>query len=189
VTPSPRDPTVDLALPLVNAASRTASDSEAEVLDLFDRCAPQLLRYVASFGLRAEEAEDVVQEVFLALFRHLALGRDQTNLTGWLFRVAHNLALKQRQHLRRRLSHAWDGAIRGTVDPAPSPETRLVQDERRQRLWAVVQALPDRDRRCVFLRAEGLTYREIATTLSLSLGGVAKSLARSMTRLVNADGG
>jgi RNA polymerase sigma-70 factor (ECF subfamily) len=49
--------------------------------------------------------------------------------------------------------------------------------------------LPERERRCLFLRAEGLTYRDIATALSLSLGGVAKALTRAMTRLVHADGG
>jgi len=41
----------------------------------------------------------------------------------------------------------------------------------------------------LFLRAEGLGYRDIAKTLNISLGGVAKSLARTMTRLTNADGG
>jgi RNA polymerase sigma-70 factor (ECF subfamily) len=59
--------------------------------------------------------------------------------------------------------------------------------ERRQRLLAVFRALPERDRRCLSLRAEGLRYREIADALGMSLGGVAKSLARSMTRMVNAD--
>ena len=53
----------------------------------------------------------------------------------------------------------------------------------------VVQALPARDRRCLLLRAEGLRYRDIANTLGMSLGGVAKSLARSIGRLVNADRG
>ncbi|MGH9142681.1 MAG: RNA polymerase sigma factor [Vicinamibacterales bacterium] len=70
-----------------------------------------------------------------------------------------------------------------------NPETRLVQHERQRRLRSVVHALPDRERHCLFLRAQGLTYRDIAKTLSLSLGGVAKALTRAMTRLVNADGG
>jgi len=53
----------------------------------------------------------------------------------------------------------------------------------------VIRALPARDRHCLFLRAEGLRYRDIAETLGMSLGGVAKSLARSVTRLMNADRG
>jgi len=53
----------------------------------------------------------------------------------------------------------------------------------------VIRALPPRDRRCLLLRAEGLRYRDIADTLGMSLGGVAKSLARSIARLVHVDRG
>ena len=48
---------------------------------------------------------------------------------------------------------------------------------------AVLRAMPERDRQCVYLRAEGLRYREIANVLGMSLGGVAKSLARAIARL------
>jgi RNA polymerase sigma-70 factor (ECF subfamily) len=191
VAASSRDSVVDLAL-FPAEASATIGGSKSDILQLFDRCAPQLLHYVASFGLGPEETEDIVQETFLALFRHLLLGRSQANLIGWLFQVAHNLALKQRGKIRRRLAAQdfWnDTLVYEPVDPAPNPETRLVQRERHRRLQSVVHALPERERRCLFLRAEGLTYRDIAKTLSLSLGGVAKSLTRAMTRLVNADGG
>jgi RNA polymerase sigma-70 factor (ECF subfamily) len=149
------------------------------------------LRYAGSFGLGIEESEDIVQEAFLALYRHLSLSRDGTSLVGWLFRVVHNLALKHRRTMGRRpVHHSWDDPlVRPQVDPAPNPELQVVHGERRRRLRAVVAALPDRERRCLVLRSEGLTYREIATALSLSLGAVAKSLARAMTRLAYADGG
>ncbi len=161
------------------------------MLALFDECAPPLMRYVASFGLNAEETEDVVQDTFLALFRHLNLNRDQSNLHGWLFQVAHNLALKKRERLFKQLrtvdSHAT--ATRLPVDPAPDPEERLMRHERGQRLRAVFDALPERERRCLYLRAEGLTYRDIARALSVSLGTVSKAMSRALTRLMNADRG
>ena len=47
----------------------------------------------------------------------------------------------------------------------------------------VVQALPERDRQCVSMRAEGVTYRTIAQELGMSLGGVAKAIARAAARL------
>jgi len=131
----------------------------------------------------------VVQEVFLALFRHLLLDRSRRNLTGWLFQVSHNLALKQRKRIQRQVTTSWDDGVDQPVDPAPNPEAQLSQHERRQRLLPVIQALPPRDRRCLRLRAEGLRYRDIANTLGMSLGGVAKSLARSIARLVHVDRG
>jgi RNA polymerase sigma-70 factor (ECF subfamily) len=191
VDSSSPDSIVDLSLLPAQIASGQAAGVESDVLVLFDRCAPQLLRYVSSLGLSAVETEDVVQEVFLALFRHLRLGRDASNLTGWLFRVAHNLALRQRNKVRRRRAHDARGetVLRQQIDPSPDPETQLAQAERRRRLRAVLDALPERDRRCVFLRAEGLSYRDIGAALCVSLGTVAKSLTRAMTRLANADGG
>jgi RNA polymerase sigma-70 factor (ECF subfamily) len=59
---------------------------------------------------------------------------------------------------------------------------------RRERLLAVVEALPEVDRRCIYLRAEGLRYREIVEVLGISLGAVALSLERSLARLRRADG-
>ena len=73
------------------------------------------------------------------------------------------------------------------VDPTPSPEEEVSAAQRRHRLLAVVQALPDNDQSCLRLRAEGLRYREIATVLGISLGAVSISLTRSLARLTRAD--
>jgi RNA polymerase sigma-70 factor (ECF subfamily) len=183
------DSVLDLSLIAVDRTPATAADADEEVLLLFDRHAHSLLRYVGSFGLCVEEAEDVVQEVFLALYRHLRLDRSRRNLAGWLFQVAHNLALKQRKRTLRRALAPFDAAVHQPLDPALDPEARLGERQRCQRLVPVIRALPPRDRRCLLLRAAGLRYRDIADTVGLSLGGVAKSLARSLTRLVNAERG
>lgn len=184
-------PAIELPLPASLGADRstTLDAVRDDVLQLFDECAPRLRRYVRSFGLSAEATEDVVQEVFLSLFRHLRLGRSQRNLRGWLFRVAHNLSLKQyRRHRRHGGGDAWDAAkVEHLVDPSANPEEQLAGEQRRRRLHSVLRALPERDRRCLRLRAEGLCYRDIAGTLGISLGSVAKSVARAITRLTNAD--
>jgi RNA polymerase sigma-70 factor (ECF subfamily) len=181
---------ISLPANLIGYGAESTASTHDDVLVLFDECARGLRRYVASFGLTTEVTEDVVQEVFLQLFRHLRLERSRANLRGWIFRVGHNLALKQRAKTARR--HRWEGTwdvtlVERVIDPAASPEQQLADGRRVRRLRAVVRALPERDRHCLFLRAEGLRYRDIARTLDLSLGGVAKSLARTMTRLMNAD--
>jgi RNA polymerase sigma-70 factor (ECF subfamily) len=188
---SSKDP-FSLSMPasLAGYGAESSASVQNEVLRLFDECAPRLRRYVASFGLGAEGTEDVVQEVFLQLFRHLLLGRSRGNLRGWIFQVGHNLALKQRAKTTRRqkTESSWDPSLVDVVvDPGANPEQLLVEDRRGRRLRSVMLALPDRDRQCVYLRAEGLRYREIAKTLDISLGAVAKALTRAMTRLLNAD--
>jgi RNA polymerase sigma-70 factor, ECF subfamily len=176
-------------LGVLDDSTQTAESIEQEVLVLFDRCAPSLLRYLASLGLTAEETEDILQDVFFSLFRHLRLGRSRSHLKGWLFRVAHNQAMKHRgrRQRQRTLAATNEAALAAYPDPAPSIESQLVERQRQQRLVSVMNALSQRDRQCLFLRAEGLRYRDIAAALGISLGGVAKIVARAMTRLVNAD--
>jgi|HubBroStandDraft_6_1064221.scaffolds.fasta_scaffold222339_2 RNA polymerase sigma-70 factor (ECF subfamily) len=155
-----------------------------EVTALFDQFRSPLLRYLSSFGLALQDSEEVLQEVFLALFQHLDRGRARGSIRGWLFRVAHNLALKRRNRARRD-SETWveSGAVGLARDPCPNPEDQLASSQTQRHLMAVVEALPEQDRRCLFLRAEGLRYREIAEILDMSLGGVSLSLARSLARL------
>lgn len=163
-------------------------DADVTVVELFTECGLPLHRYIGSFGIGGPDTEDVVQDVFLSLFRHLQQGRSQHNLKGWLFTVAHNLALKHRARNKR---HRWidgDPSQAGEpIDPATHADDDLARLERQARLLRVLRALPEQDRRCLRLRAEGFQYREIAELTGLSLGGVAKSLARSMVRMENAD--
>jgi RNA polymerase sigma-70 factor, ECF subfamily len=171
------------ALAVTEVANRGV-ELENEVVDLFDRFRDPLLRYMLGFGLTIPDGEEVIQDVFVALFQHLQGGKSRANLRGWLFRVAHNLALKRRSRSRRS-PEVWSEASTGDLraDPSPSPEDQFANTQIRHRLMAVVRALPEQDRRCLALRAEGLRYREIAGILNMSLGAVSLSLARSLTRI------
>jgi RNA polymerase sigma-70 factor, ECF subfamily len=182
-------PVLELPLPvLLPGRAATLDAAQRDVLSLYDEHAPPLLRYARSFGLSDEAAEDVVQDVFVALFRHLVLDRPRHNLAGWLFRVTRNLSLKQRRRAGATPTDALtDFLLERLVDPSDTPEERLAFDRRSHRLRAVVRALTPRDRQCVYLRSEGLSYRQIATALGMSLGSVAKSLTRAFGRLANAD--
>jgi RNA polymerase sigma-70 factor, ECF subfamily len=173
------------------ASSRPASELELRVVGLFDESRDSLLRYVVSLGLSISDGEEIIQEVFLALFRHLQLGRSDNNLLGWLFRVAHNLALKQRNanYKLQRKYHPDGELIERLSDPTPNPEEQFMRSQRQERLRAVLQALPEQDRCCLHLRAEGLRYREIAGILEMSLGAVSISLSRALARLGRADEG
>jgi RNA polymerase sigma-70 factor (ECF subfamily) len=166
-----------------------ASTVEDEVLSLFDQLQPRLLRYALSFGLPREDGEDVIQETFMALFSHLQKDRSRENLPGWLFRVTHNLALKQRKKSRREIP-VIDSSLELDVefsDSALSQEQQMLHGERHLRLLSGVRALPEKDQRCLRLRAEGLRYRQIATVLGISLGSVSLSITRSLARLERLD--
>ncbi len=170
--------------------SHAHSDLESVVIHLFDQFQGRVLGYILKCGLPFHDAEDIVQETFLALFRHLEHGRPRSNLNGWLFRVAHNLALKRRgaiQAKERKLVD--DGVLAQQPCPNPNAEEEFSFSQTQQRLRAIIQALPELDQRCLYLRAEGLKYRQIAEVLGISLGGVSLSLSRSLARMMRATGG
>jgi RNA polymerase sigma-70 factor (ECF subfamily) len=175
------------------AAARDAGPSsdatQAQVLELFDAAAVGLRRYVQSCGVPPDAAEDIVQDAFVALFRHLRHGGGSDNLRGWLVQVSHRLALKYRERQAKRHRHesprGWELTER-VADTGPDPAARLASREERRRLIGVFNALPELDRRCLSLRAEGLRYREIAAALGISLGSVAKSVTRAVSRLSRA---
>jgi RNA polymerase sigma-70 factor (ECF subfamily) len=188
----PADPTAPAALHVLAAADDRAdhhsSRREEEVVALFDQFRDPLLRYLVSFGLTIPDGEEVIQEVFLALFQHLQRGKSRAHLRGWVFRVAHNIALKRRSRARRSLEvlkQREAGEL--AIDPAPNPEAQLLNSQYQQRLLAVLQALPEQARQCLSLRAEGLRYREIAQILGMSLGAVSLSLAQSLAKFARAS--
>lgn len=189
---APRELACDLALLTAGPEARSSGlEIACEVTTLFEQYRDPLLRYAVSFGVPVSDAEEIVQEVFLALFRHLQMGRPRHNLRGWIFRVAHNLTLKRR-HANSRFPPAaieQDGSSVERPDPAANPEDACSEAQRQQRLLAVVRALPEVDQSCLRLRAEGLRYREIARVLGISLGGVSMSIARSLSKLIRADRG
>lgn len=187
-----QDSTIELPYSSATDAPVSAAASgipvEEEVMLLFDQMRSRLLRYVLSLGVYPHDGEDIIQEVFLSLFRHLQLGRSRANLRGWVFRVAHNLALKHRngkQKLQARMNPD-SSLVEIHLDPATNPEEQLADIQRRTRLLAIVHALPEQDQWCLYLRSEGLRYREIARALEMSLGAVSNSLTRSIARLERA---
>ena len=159
------------------------TETQLDSTALCEQSRAPLFRYLRSLGLAPQDGEEVIQEVFLALLRHLAESKPHDNLRAWLFRVAHNLCRKTQQ---RNIFNV-PVAVADPTDPGPDPEQFAVLNQRHRNLAAVIRALPQRDRACLSLRAEGFRYREIAEVLDISLGAVAQSIERSILRLNRAD--
>src|SRR6202012_3810453 len=121
----------ELAFPAGTGSSTKPSQVEREVIDLFGQFRAPLLRYVISLGLSVHDGEEIIQEVFLALFRHLQQGKSRRNLRGWVFRVAHNLALRQRSANRRaqEMLDSNESVVNRQADAAPNPEEQFVNGQ------------------------------------------------------------
>ncbi len=178
----PSDPILDLPFLTGKDTARPCPQAAIEVAELFAQLRSPVLRYLLTFDLPVHDGEEVLQEVFLALFQHLQRGGGRSHLRGWVFRVAYNLALKWRQENQRQLTNTADSLADEHHDPSLNPEQQFAFVQHKARIRAVMRALPEIDRGCLALRAEGLRYREIAEILGMSLGAVSQSLARSLAR-------
>ncbi len=155
-----------------------ASDPKRIAAALFEQQRLSVFRYLVSLGLRPQVAGEIAQESFLRLYRHLrARGRNE-NLRGWIFRVAHNLAMNELKRAGTAEVEPLD-----EVDPNGDPEQALLQKERIRRMQAAISMLPRRQQECLHLRAEGLRYREIAEVLGMGISSVAESLQRALAAL------
>jgi RNA polymerase sigma-70 factor (ECF subfamily) len=153
--------------------------TEQSLPQLFTELRDPLCRYLLSLGLNPAEAEDAAQESFLRLCERLAREGPQNhaNIRGWLFRVAHNLARDNYRHSQRRPAEALEDnmeAVGASSDSRPTPEEHLLEREREKRLQAELNRLPEEQRHCLHLRAEGLRYREIAEVLGVGTSTVAE---------------
>ena len=121
------------------------------------------------------DAEDCFQETFLAALRAYPRLRDTSNLRGWLLTIAHRKAIDHHRANGRRPQPVADlGELAGaTVEP-----------ELDEGIWALVGALPPKQRAAVALRyGSDLPHAEIAAALGCSPEAARRSLHEGMKRL------
>ena len=146
---------------------RAAAGGDATAfLVIYDRLANRLYGYVLRRVRKPETAEDIVQEVFLALIRRGASYRARAPLSAFLFRIARN----------RVINHWRDARPSVELDerPAPAPAYAEIIDVRR-----ALEALPEKFREAIELATyEGLRYGEIAEVVGCPIGTVRSRIAR-----------
>ncbi len=115
-----------------------------------------------------------------------ALETPPANPRPWLFAVALNLARDEgRRALRQgRRLELLKGEAAGHA--APAPDVALEREERAAAVRRALEALTERDRAALLLKAEGFCYAEIAAALGLAPDSVGTTLARARRRLVEA---
>jgi RNA polymerase sigma-70 factor (ECF subfamily) len=157
-----------------------------EVIRLFDQTHAPLRRYLIFLGLSPEDADDCLQEAFLRLHKHFASLVDVTNVRGWLFQVAKNLARDRRKSAtmhRTSTSHREYERLTSAVDPQDTPEASLLKQERLEWFRSAVARLTPQQVECLQLRVAGLRYREIAAAMGINISSVGELVQRAMTRL------
>src|SRR5258708_1599950 len=165
------------------SGSMTLSD---RVLALFEQLHVPVFRYLLRKTRDSGQAEDITQETFLRLFRHLREDRLLDNPRAWLFTVANNLAIdasRNESHVKDLDETTWKKIEESRSGLQTDPEKLMLQRERLDRLHTAVLNLTRLQRECLHLRAEGLRYREIAGLLGISPSTLMDAVRRAALKL------
>lgn len=173
---------------LVLALRAGAEEAYEELIDLYQHPVYNLVcRLLNDTG----EASDVVQEVFLKVFRNIGGFRSNSSLKTWIYRIAVNEAYNHRRWFSRHQTRTLAGGPgdkeqpRDTfADPGPSPFDVTSDREVRALIESALAELNPKFRTVVVLRdVEGLSYEEIAAVLDLSMGTVKSRMVRGRDAL------
>jgi RNA polymerase sigma factor (sigma-70 family) len=150
---------------------------------LFDRYRPRLVAFARNMLRSAEDAEDVMQEVFVNAFRAIQADDRPIAVKPWLYRITRNRSLNE---LRRNTADAVESmdVFEGTTS------TTGEAVERRERIGEIVtdvKRLPEQQRAALLLREmEGLPYQQIADVLDTTVPSVKSLLVRARMGLAEA---
>lgn len=165
------------------ALFRAGSDEAFRVIH--DRYRQRLFAYVRQMlwtGPR-QDAEDLLQDVFVRAYGALRADARDVNLRAWLYRVAHNRCI---DHLRRPVPPAAD-----VFDLSRKPLRDPIEEAQRRddlsRLVEDVGRLPEQQRSALLMREiDGMSYADLATTLDVTVPAVKSLLVRARVGLVEA---
>lgn len=173
---------------LTGPREATAANIQADVEQAYRETRNEICSYLLCLGIPAAQAQEVAQEVYLRLYQTMSKGEQIMSLRAWLFRVAHNLGCKIRSSERAfcALPPDWDQRM---AAPTASPEQDVLGREKMRRVQQALDGLSPQQRNCLYLRSEGLRYREIAEVLGVSSSTVNEFLRRAITRLAEVANG
>jgi RNA polymerase sigma-70 factor (ECF subfamily) len=138
------------------------------------------------------DAFDIVQEVFLKVFKNIGNFRGSSSLKTWIYRIAVNEAYNHRRwfsrHQRREVALGPEEGVRthadSLADPSRTPFDQAADHETFALVEAALDKLNPKFRAVVVLRdIEDLSYEEIATVLNVSIGTVKSRILRGREAL------
>lgn len=159
---------------------RDAQGGDAEAFEqLLLRHERRLFGYMVRLSGNSSAAEDLLQEVFLAVYRHRARYRYPEPVRPWVYAIARNFALKWVRARSTRERH-----IPPTETSEPGPERAAERAELKERLRDALAHLPENERECIELVVlQELTFAETGRLTGVPESTVRLRVSRALSRL------
>lgn len=134
---------------------------------------------------RVEEAEEVTQDVFVSVHRHLGNFTGNASLKTWIYRIAVNCSLNAIKRAKRKQPEVgWDEGF-DPEDTRHGVREAVEKEAKEEEIAGLLENVNDDQRACLLLRAqEGLSYEEISRALNINVNTVRTRLKRARETLV-----
>jgi RNA polymerase sigma factor (sigma-70 family) len=163
----------------------TRRGQQAAFEALFSRYHSRLLAFCRHMLNSKEDAEDVLQEVFVAAFNAILADERAINVRPWLYRIARNRSLN---HLRRASAIGVDDMDVHYANHGMSTGDQVLHRESFRQLIGDVQQLPETQRTALLLREiDALSYEQIAQAMETTVPSVKSLLVRARISLAEAS--
>lgn len=185
-------------VPTPSAAPRTDLDSElierarkgdtTALNRLVERHYPRAFNLALRLTGNHEDAQDVVSEAFIRVWRALPRFEGHSRFTTWLYAVVKNVFLDHYKRERLRAHCSLEALVNPEgeslapqiPDPHPGPQEHVEELDVRKRVWGAVQRLPEPYRMMIVLyHFQNLEYEEIARILEMPVGTVKSRMHRA----------
>ena len=165
-------------------AQTATTNRNAELEELISVYGEKLLRYATSILYSHQDAEDVVQDVFLSHFRN-AHRFDIQNISAWLYRMTYNQCLNKLREIKRRKSFFYEDA---KSEPVTYMEDNLTMPD----IMKALERLKPQERALLYGRAmDGQSYEELSRIMGISAAALRKQYERvkkKAAKYLNAGG-
>ena len=139
----------------------------------------KLYRFALSIVGNSFDAEDILQEVLIKIWKKWDYFKDLDNKEAWCMTVTRNMSIDKLRSGKRKATSDIDD-FHHISDAAPSPETTLVAQDGMSKILDIINELPTVQKDVVHLRdIEGYTYKEISDILGISVDQVKVNLHRA----------
>jgi len=200
IPPAPGSPSTTTSPTDEELVVRARAKDFAAFEELLDRYEDKVFRLAYRFVRNETEAQEILQDTFLSIWRKLDTFKGDAQFSSWVYRVAANTALMRLRAQRRHPEISTEELPSGYLDrlgplPPPGenwskrPDDQLQSEELRRHIQAAVDALPELYRAVFLIRdVEGLSTEETAEVLGISIPTVKTRLHRARIALRDAIG-
>jgi len=171
----------------VNDHSSRRADRIGHLVQVFQDCYDDLVRFLTTKSGCRSTAEDLAQDVYLRV-SSVGTGFQALSPKAFIYRVAHNLWIDlERRKLRRATIVPGDCDNIDVASCEPPPDRAIEAKQDLSRIEAALEGLPAKCRQALWLsRVEGLSHAAVAAQLGVSESMVAKYIARALDQCESA---